>query len=108
VKKGSNPNLSRIWLLVPKTFLKHFDEAAQSTFPSRSEAIRRGMNLVLEEIRQFKPHEEKSAEPPTSPSDNIPQTEAIIQAAEASGFEPRNQEKREEASNNAEQNGNIV
>ncbi len=108
MKKGSNPNLSRIWLLVPKTFLKHFDEAAQSTFPSRSEAIRRGMNLVLEEIRQFKPHEEKSAEPPTSPSDQHAQTEAIIQTDEASGFEPRNQEKREEASNNAEQSGNIV
>jgi metal-responsive CopG/Arc/MetJ family transcriptional regulator len=108
MKKGSNPNFSRIWLLIPKTFLKHFDEAVQSTFPSRSEAIRRGMNLVLEEIRQFKPHEEKSAEPPMSPSEQHAQAEAIIQTAEAGGFELRNQEKREEASNNAEQSGNIV
>jgi metal-responsive CopG/Arc/MetJ family transcriptional regulator len=53
-KKEGNPNLSRIWLLVPKTFLQHFDEAVQDTFPSRSEAIRRGMNLVLEEIKRFK------------------------------------------------------
>jgi Arc/MetJ-type ribon-helix-helix transcriptional regulator len=97
MKKGSSPNLSRIWLLVPKTFLKHFDEAAQSTFPSRSEAIRRGMNLVLEEIRQFKPHEPSE---PSSPPDQHAQTEAIVQTDEAT-FELRNQEKREEASNNA-------
>jgi|SRR5208283_1577045 metal-responsive CopG/Arc/MetJ family transcriptional regulator len=108
MKKGSNPSLSRIWLLIPKTFLKHFDEAVQSTFPSRSEAIRRGMNLVLEEIRQFKPSEEKSAEPTNSPSDQRPQTAAIIQTVEAHGFELRNQEKREEASNNAEQSGNVI
>ena len=108
MKKGSNPNLSRIWLLVPKTFLKHFDEAAQSTFPSRSEAIRRGMNLVLEEIRQFKSHEDESGEQPNSPSDPHQQTEAIIQTVEARGFELRNQEKKEEASNNAKQSGNTV
>ena len=108
MKKGSNPSLSRIWLLIPKTFLKHFDEAVQSTFPSRSEAIRRGMNLVLEEIRQFKPSEEKSAELANSPSDQRPQTAAIIQTFEAHGFELRNQEKREEASNNAEQSGNVI
>ena len=53
-KKEINPNLSRIWLLVPKIFLQYFDEAVQGTFPSRSEAIRRGMNLVLEEAKQFK------------------------------------------------------
>ena len=104
MKKGSSPNLSRIWLLVPKTFLKHFDEAAQSTFPSRSEAIRRGMNLVLEEIRQFKPHEPAE---PSSPPDQHAQTEAIVQTDEAT-FELRNQEKREEASNNAEQSGNVI
>ena len=57
MKKESNPNLSRIWLLVPNIFLEHFDEAVLGTFPSRSEAIRRGMNLVLEEIRQFKADE---------------------------------------------------
>jgi metal-responsive CopG/Arc/MetJ family transcriptional regulator len=54
VKKEGNPNLSRIWLFVPKTFLQLFDEAVQDTFPSRSEAIRRGMNLVLEEAKRFK------------------------------------------------------
>ena len=64
MKKRSNTNLSRIWLLVPNIFLKHFDEAVQGTFPSRSEAIRRGMNLVLEEIRQFKADE--SANQPNS------------------------------------------
>ena len=60
-KKEVNPNLSRIWLLVPRIFLQHFDEAVQGTFPSRSEAIRRGMNLVLEEAKQFKSTEHANA-----------------------------------------------
>ena len=69
MKKRRNPNLSRIWLLIPKVFLKHFDEAVQTTFPSRAEAIRRGMNLVLEEVRQFKA--EESANQPN-------QSEAVV------------------------------
>ncbi len=60
-QKEVNPNLSRIWLLVPKIFLQRFDEAVQGTFPSRSEAIRRGMNLVLEEAKQFKSNENANA-----------------------------------------------
>ena len=54
MKKRSNPNFARIWLVIPKTFLKHFDEAIQGIFPTRSEAIRRGMNLILEEAQNYK------------------------------------------------------
>ena len=52
MKKQKNPNLSRIWLLIPKAFLQRFDEAIEDFFPSRSEAIRRGMDLILEEVRR--------------------------------------------------------
>jgi Arc/MetJ-type ribon-helix-helix transcriptional regulator len=65
-KKGINPNLSRVWLLVPKIFLQHFDEAVQGTFPSRSEAIRRGMNLVLEEVKRFQSNGPAFAGSPSS------------------------------------------
>jgi metal-responsive CopG/Arc/MetJ family transcriptional regulator len=58
--KETDPDLSRIWLLVPNLFLRHFDKAVQGTFPSRSEAIRRGMKLVLEELRQFNSNEDIS------------------------------------------------
>ena len=51
MKKQKNPNLSRIWLVIPKNFLQRFDDAIEGFFPSRSEAIRRGMNLILEEIK---------------------------------------------------------
>ena len=54
MKKKSNPNFARIWLVIPKTFLKQFDQAIQGIFPTRSEAIRRGMNLVLEEAQSYK------------------------------------------------------
>jgi metal-responsive CopG/Arc/MetJ family transcriptional regulator len=54
VKKGNiNPNLTQVSVLVPKLFLQHFDEAIEGFFQGRSEAIRRGMNLVLEEIQRF-------------------------------------------------------
>jgi Arc/MetJ-type ribon-helix-helix transcriptional regulator len=66
MKKGINPNLSRVWLLVPKIFLQHFDEAVQGTFPSRSEAIRRGMNLVLEEVKRFQSNGPALAGSPSS------------------------------------------
>ena len=49
-----NPNLSQVSVLVPKLFLKHFDNAIEGFYQGRSEAIRRGMNLLLEEIEQFK------------------------------------------------------
>jgi metal-responsive CopG/Arc/MetJ family transcriptional regulator len=54
MKKKSNPNFARVWLLIPRAFLKRFDQAIQGMFPTRSEAIRRGMNLVLEEAENYK------------------------------------------------------
>lgn len=63
--KQTSPNLSKIWLLVPNRFLQHFDEAIQNTFPSRSEAIRRGMSLVLDEVRRLKA---QNCEPVCPPS----------------------------------------
>ena len=53
-EKKTNPNLSQVSVLVPKLFLKHFDEAINGFFQGRSEAIRRGMNLVLREVKQFR------------------------------------------------------
>ena len=49
-----NPNLSQVSVLVPKLFLKHFDGAIEGFYQGRSEAIRRGMNLVLREVEQFR------------------------------------------------------
>ena len=60
MSKKSNPNLSRVWLLIPRAFLERFDEAIQGVFPTRSEAIRRGMNLVLEEARNYKKEPEEA------------------------------------------------
>jgi len=54
MKKKTSPNFARVWLLIPKTFLKRFDQAIQGIFPTRSEAIRRGMNLVLDEAENYK------------------------------------------------------
>ena len=62
MRKRSNPNFSRVWLLIPKAFLKRFDEAIQGVFPTRSEAIRRGMNLVLEEAQNYR-KETQEAQP---------------------------------------------
>ena len=52
-KVNVNPNLTQVSVLVPKLFLKHFDQAIEGFFQGRSEAIRRGMNLVLEEIQRL-------------------------------------------------------
>jgi len=60
MSKKSNPNFARVWLLIPKAFLKRFDEAIQGVFPTRSEAIRRGMNLVLEEAQNWKKEPEEA------------------------------------------------
>jgi len=73
--KETDPDLSRIWLLVPDMFLRHFDKAVQGTFPSRSEAIRRGMKLVLEELRQF--NADEHASPQIGPA-STRQNEATI------------------------------
>jgi len=53
-QKKTNPNLAHISLLVPKRFLQRFDDATRGLFPSRSEAIRRGMDLILEEVKRSK------------------------------------------------------
>jgi metal-responsive CopG/Arc/MetJ family transcriptional regulator len=54
-----NPNFAQITLLVPKLFLKRFDNAIQDFFPCRSEAIRRGMDLIMEEVK----HSREEARP---------------------------------------------
>ena len=65
MEKRRNPNLTRIWLLVPKVFLQRFDTAIEGLFPSRSEAIRRGMNLILQEVRRSKEDEPPRSKAPT-------------------------------------------
>ena len=47
-----NPNFAQISVVVPKLFLKRFDNAIQDFFPCRSEAIRRGMDLIVEEVKR--------------------------------------------------------
>lgn len=58
--KKHNPNFSKIWLLVPKKFLEQFDGEIANTYSSRSEAIRRGMKLILEEIQHLKIERKKA------------------------------------------------
>ncbi len=60
MKKKRNPNLSPIWLLIPKTFLEKFDKAIEGLFSSRSEAIRRGMSLILEEVKHSREEDTNS------------------------------------------------
>ena len=60
-KEKTSPNMPQVSVLVPKFFLKHFDKDIEGFFPCRSEAIRRGMNLVLEEIKQFKSEEQRNS-----------------------------------------------
>lgn len=54
MKKKESPSFARVWLLIPRVFLERFDKAIEDVFPSRSEAIRRGMTLVLEEVKGFR------------------------------------------------------
>lgn len=54
-----NPNFAQISVVVPKLFLKRFDNAIQDFFPCRSEAIRRGMDLIMEEVK----HSREEARP---------------------------------------------
>jgi len=61
--KQTNSNLSKIWLLVPCAFLEQFDKETKNNYSSRSEAIRRGMSLILNELTQLKtqtPQQEKT------------------------------------------------
>lgn len=57
---------SKIRLLVPNNLLRLFDKAIQGTFPSRNEAIRRGMQLVIEEIEQINAQNGKIHPVPTA------------------------------------------
>lgn len=61
-KQKVNPNFAYISLVVPKLFLKRFDNAIQDFFPCRSEAIRRGMDLILEELRRSKEETQEERE----------------------------------------------
>ncbi|MCL2476978.1 hypothetical protein [Candidatus Bathycorpusculum sp.] len=71
--KQKTMDLSKIWLLVPKTFLQQFDTATKNTHTSRSEAIRYAMQLTYKEIKQRKTHIPKT-QPPTIPQPNITPT----------------------------------
>ena len=44
----------RVWLLVPVECLDRFDAAIRGYYPSRSEAIRYGMALVLREVASMR------------------------------------------------------
>lgn len=61
-KSERSSRCSRVGLLVPRGFLRRFDEAIEGWFPSRSEAIRRGMTLVIREARVYRPDEEGKLE----------------------------------------------
>lgn len=54
VKKKESPGFARVWILIPRAFLDYFDREIEDMFPSRSEAIRRGMNLILDEVKTFR------------------------------------------------------
>ena len=54
MKKKESPRFARVWILIPRAFLEHFDREIEEMFPSRSEAIRRGMNLILDEVKSFR------------------------------------------------------
>ncbi|MFH2110980.1 MAG: hypothetical protein ABIJ47_06950 [Candidatus Bathyarchaeota archaeon] len=54
--------LTGIMVYVPRAFLERFDESILGLYPTRSEAVRRGMSLILKEIQGYeKPKRE--AEP---------------------------------------------
>ena len=43
-------NITKITVSLPKPFLERFDQTIDGYFINRSEAVRRGMNFVLEEM----------------------------------------------------------
>ncbi len=55
-EKNPNPSMEvkpvKVFVRVPSKFLETFDHATHAWFATRSEAIRRGMTLVLMEINQ--------------------------------------------------------
>ena len=60
--KKENPAFARVWVMVPKVFLDHFDTEIEKMFTSRSEAIRRGMNLILDEVKAYREKTEEASE----------------------------------------------
>ena len=52
--EGKDSKLTRVWLLVPSMYLTRFDEMIDGFYPSRREAIRQGMTLVLREIKGYR------------------------------------------------------
>jgi len=73
LNKQKSTDLSKIWLLVPKTFLQQFDIATKNTHTSRSEAIRYAMQLTFKEIKQQKTTHPKPNQPSTKHNPNHPQ-----------------------------------
>jgi metal-responsive CopG/Arc/MetJ family transcriptional regulator len=66
VSKKESPSFARVWILIPRVFLSHFDRAIEGMFSSRSEAIRRGMNLILDEINAFEEEASRGEDTPHS------------------------------------------
>jgi len=66
VSKKESPSFARVWILIPRVFLSHFDGAIEGMFSSRSEAIRRGMNLILDEINAFEEEASRGEDTPHS------------------------------------------
>lgn len=64
VSKKESPSFARVWILIPRVFLSHFDRAIEGMFSSRSEAIRRGMNLVLGEINALEEEASRGEDTP--------------------------------------------
>lgn len=50
----TGPGFSKIWLIIPNNFLQQFDKETRNNYSSRNEAIRRGMKLILRELKGFK------------------------------------------------------
>ena len=58
--------LTGIMVYVPRVFLERFDESIVGLYPSRSEAVRRGMVLILKEVQDYEKHS-RGADPETIP-----------------------------------------
>ena len=54
MESKESPRFTGVWVNVPTGFLERFDKEIEDTFPSRSEAIRRGMNLILKELQSLR------------------------------------------------------
>ena len=54
MESKESPRFTGVWVNVPTGFLERFDKEIEDMFPSRSEAIRRGMNLILKELQSLR------------------------------------------------------